>query len=135
MSVRLARTSAPVGLLLAVFVVALNGTIMTTALPRISAELGALQSYVWVTTGYLMTSTVVQPIAGKLGDLAGRRSAVIACPGRFHDRFRPRRPSQTTPGWHWAAATPGHRRRSRCWSRESCYWSRSLFSSEQPAPR
>jgi len=76
-SVRLARASATVGLLLAVFVVALDGTIMATALPRIAAELGALQYYVWVTTGYLVTSTVVQPIAGKLGDLVGRRSVVV----------------------------------------------------------
>src|SRR5262249_23196740 len=58
-SLRLTRAGATVGLLLGIFVVALDGTIMATPLPRIAAELGALHYYVWVTTGYLVTSTVV----------------------------------------------------------------------------
>src|SRR5258706_589443 len=52
---------------------ALDSSIVATAMPRIISELAGLEYYAWVTTAYLVTSTTVIPIAGKLGDLFGRK--------------------------------------------------------------
>ncbi|TMG56530.1 MAG: MFS transporter [Chloroflexi bacterium] len=75
---RRARILATVGVALALFLAALDQTIVGTALPRIVAELNGLDFYAWVATGYLVTSTTLTPIAGKLGDLFGRKSFVLA---------------------------------------------------------
>jgi EmrB/QacA subfamily drug resistance transporter len=75
---RRARVLATVGVGLALFLAALDQTIVGTALPRIVAELNGLDFYAWVATGYLVTSTTMTPIAGKLGDLFGRKSFVLA---------------------------------------------------------
>ena len=56
---------------------ALDQTIVSTALPRIVQELKGLDVYSWVTTTYLLTSTVMVPIWGKLGDLYGRKRILI----------------------------------------------------------
>ena len=60
-------------LMLAVLLAALDGTIVATALPTITAELGGLDQLSWVVTGYLLASTISTPIYGKLGDLYGRK--------------------------------------------------------------
>ena len=57
---------------------ALDQTVVSTAMPRIVAELKGLQFYGWVTTGYLVASTIMIPIWGKLSDLYGRRPVLIA---------------------------------------------------------
>ena len=57
---------------------ALDGTIVGTAMPRIVGELGGLSLMTWLTTAYMLTSTTVVPIAGKLADLLGRRNVYIA---------------------------------------------------------
>lgn len=57
---------------------ALDQTIVSTAMPRIIAELHGLELYSWVTTAYLLTSTVMVPIWGKLGDLYGRKPVLLA---------------------------------------------------------
>ncbi|HZW82990.1 MAG TPA: MDR family MFS transporter, partial [Candidatus Deferrimicrobium sp.] len=62
-----------VGLFLGMFFSSLDQTIVGTAMPRIIGELGGLDILTWVTTTYLLTSTTVVPIAGKLADLYGRR--------------------------------------------------------------
>src|SRR3954470_8364855 len=64
------------GLLLSMALSALDTSIVATAMPRIIAELSGLQFYAWVTTAYLVTSTTVIPISGKLGDLFGRKRFV-----------------------------------------------------------
>lgn len=78
----LSETAAPVlknrgllltGLIIAMLFGALDGTIVGTAMPRIVGELGGLGLMAWLTTAYMLTSTVVVPIAGKLADLMGRR--------------------------------------------------------------
>ncbi|WP_409347087.1 MDR family MFS transporter [Paenibacillus sp. MBLB4367] len=61
------------GLVIAMLFGALDGTIVGTAMPRIVGELGGLGLMAWLTTAYMLTSTVVVPIAGKLADLIGRR--------------------------------------------------------------
>jgi EmrB/QacA subfamily drug resistance transporter len=62
-----------VGVLLAIFLGSLDQTIVGTAMPRIIADLGGFAHYTWVTTAYLVTSTVVLPITGKLTDMYGRK--------------------------------------------------------------
>ncbi|WP_426455152.1 MFS transporter [Paenibacillus sp. S-38] len=56
---------------------ALEGTIVGTAMPRIVGELGGLSLMTWLTTAYMLTSTIVVPIAGKLADLLGRKSVYV----------------------------------------------------------
>src|SRR5437868_11455593 len=74
---RNARILATVGVGLALFLAALDQTIVGTALPRIVAELNGLDYYAWVATAYLVTSTTLTPFAGKLGDLFGRKPFLI----------------------------------------------------------
>src|SRR5881409_3646358 len=75
---RNARILATVGVALALILAALDQTIVGTALPRIVAELNGLDYFAWVTTAYLVTSTTMTPIAGKLGDLFGRKPFLLA---------------------------------------------------------
>ncbi len=60
-------------LLLVLFIASLDQTIVSTALPTIVGDLGGLQHLSWVVTAYLLASTVVGPLYGKLGDLYGRK--------------------------------------------------------------
>jgi len=68
-SVPLVIGAVAVTLLLA----SLGQTIVSTALPVIVGELGGLEHLTWVVIAYLLSSTVVAPIYGKLGDLYGRK--------------------------------------------------------------
>lgn len=61
------------GLFLGLFFSSLDQTVVGTAMPRIIGDLGGLSIMTWVTTAYMLTSTTVVPIAGKLADLFGRR--------------------------------------------------------------
>ena len=61
------------GLLLAMFLAALDQTVVSTAMPRIIADLGGFDRYTWVTTAYLVASTVAVPIVGRLTDIYGRK--------------------------------------------------------------
>src|SRR6267143_1663785 len=74
---RSARILATVGVALALFLAALDQTIVGTAIPRIVADLNGLDRLAWVTTAYLVTSTTMTPIAGKLGDLFGRKPFLL----------------------------------------------------------
>lgn len=56
----------------------LGQTIVSTALPTIVGELGGLEHLTWVVIAYLLSSTVVAPIYGKLGDLYGRKIVLQA---------------------------------------------------------
>ncbi len=69
---------ATAGTMLALLLAALDQTIVGTAIPRIVAELNGLDRLAWVTTAYLVTSTTMTPIAGKLGDLFGRKPFMLA---------------------------------------------------------
>jgi EmrB/QacA subfamily drug resistance transporter len=61
------------GLLLGMFLASLDQTIVSTAIRTISDDLNGLDAQAWVTTAYLITSTITTPIYGKLGDLWGRK--------------------------------------------------------------
>ncbi|MBV9337595.1 MAG: MFS transporter [Solirubrobacterales bacterium] len=68
------RTRVIFGALLLVLLLAsLDQTIVSTALPTIVGDLGGLSHLSWVVTAYLLASTVVGPLYGKLGDLYGRK--------------------------------------------------------------
>jgi EmrB/QacA subfamily drug resistance transporter len=60
-------------LFLALWLAALDQTVVSTALPTMVADLGGLSYLSWVVTAYLLTSTVAGPLYGKFGDLYGRK--------------------------------------------------------------
>ncbi|MCL2543957.1 MAG: MFS transporter [Nocardioidaceae bacterium] len=61
------------GLMLGMFLAALDQTIVSTAIRTIADDLHGLSLQAWATTAYLITSTITTPIYGKLGDLWGRK--------------------------------------------------------------
>jgi EmrB/QacA subfamily drug resistance transporter len=71
------------GVLLALFLAALDQTIVATALPRIAEELHGLARYTWAATAYLLASTVMVPIYGKLADMYSRRSIELGAVSLF----------------------------------------------------
>lgn len=68
---------AVAGLMLALFLVALDQTVVGTALPQIIADLKGFERYAWVTTSYLLASTAMIPVIGKLGDVYGRKWFIV----------------------------------------------------------
>ena len=71
------------GVLLAMFLGSLDQTIVSTALPRIVADLNGLDRFTWVATAYLVASTALVPIYGKLADTYSRRKIEIGAVGIF----------------------------------------------------
>jgi EmrB/QacA subfamily drug resistance transporter len=66
-----------IGTLLGLFLAALDQTIVATALPRIVKDLNGLSLFSWVTTAYLLASTALVPIYGKLSDIYGRKPILM----------------------------------------------------------
>src|SRR4051794_41708956 len=64
--------------MLVLLLASLDQTIVSTALPTIVGDLGGLQHLSWVVTAYLLASTIVGPLYGKLGDLYGRKPLLQA---------------------------------------------------------
>jgi EmrB/QacA subfamily drug resistance transporter len=65
------------GILLAMFLGALDQTIVATALATIGRELADVENLSWVVTAYLVTATAVTPLYGKLSDIHGRRAMLL----------------------------------------------------------
>ncbi|MFC7549498.1 MDR family MFS transporter [Plantactinospora sp. GCM10030261] len=65
------------GLMIAMMLAMLDNMIVSTALPRIIGEFGALEHFTWVVTAYVLGTTVSTPIWGKLGDLYGRKNIFL----------------------------------------------------------
>src|ERR1700709_293726 len=61
------------GLMMGMFLGALDQTIVSTSIRTISDDLHGLSAQAWVTTAYLITSTITTPIYGRLGDIYGRK--------------------------------------------------------------
>jgi EmrB/QacA subfamily drug resistance transporter len=71
------RRLVTLALMLCMFLAALDGTIVATAVPTIVADLGGLSRYSWIFSTYLLTSTVTVPLYGRLADLYGRRRVLL----------------------------------------------------------
>jgi EmrB/QacA subfamily drug resistance transporter len=71
------------GLMIAGFLSSVNQTIVATALPTIGRDLGDFENLSWVIIAYLLSSTVVAPLYGKLSDIHGRRAMMLAALGLF----------------------------------------------------
>ncbi|HQT27198.1 MAG TPA: MFS transporter, partial [Burkholderiales bacterium] len=65
------------GLCFVLVMVALDQTVIGTALPTIASDLNGFDLYAWVGTSYLLTSVIALPIFGKLGDEHGRKPFVV----------------------------------------------------------
>ena len=72
-----ARTEILIGILLALFLSALDQTIVGTAMPKILTDLKGIDLYTWVVTIYLLRSTITGPIYGKLSDQFGRKNLLL----------------------------------------------------------
>ena len=66
-----------VGVMIAMFLAAIDQTIVATALPTIGNSLGDLEHLPWVVTAYLLSSTAITPLYGKLADIVGRRTTML----------------------------------------------------------
>jgi len=65
------------GILLAMFLSALDQTIVAPALPTIGRTLGDVENLSWVVTAYLLANTAATPLFGKLSDIHGRRRMIL----------------------------------------------------------
>ncbi len=61
----------------------LDQTIVSTAMPTIVGQLGGVEHQVWITTAYLLATTIVMPIYGKFGDVLGRRNLFLVAIALF----------------------------------------------------
>ena len=71
------RKLTVIGLVLALAMGALEATVVSTAMPSVVGELGGIELYAWVTTAYLLTSSVTVPLYGKLADVYGRKPLLL----------------------------------------------------------
>jgi len=63
-------------MMLSLFLASIESTVVATAMPTIVAQLGGLDIYAWVFSAYLLTSTTMIPIFGKLSDIYGRPASI-----------------------------------------------------------
>jgi EmrB/QacA subfamily drug resistance transporter len=68
---------ALVGVMLAIFLAALESTVVALAMPTVVARLGGLEIYSWVFSGYMLTQTITMPLWGRFSDLYGRRPVYL----------------------------------------------------------
>jgi EmrB/QacA subfamily drug resistance transporter len=62
-----------VGIMLSIFLAAIESTVVATAMPTVVTSLGGIRIYSWVFSGFLLTQTVTMPLWGRFSDLYGRR--------------------------------------------------------------
>src|SRR2546428_3793794 len=65
------------GIMLSIFLAAIESTVVATAMPTVVASLGGIRLYTWVFSGFLLTQTVTMPLWGRFSDLYGRRSVYL----------------------------------------------------------
>ena len=66
------------GIMLSIFLAAIESTVVATAMPTVVASLGGIRIYSWVFSGFLLTQTVTMPLWGRFSDLYGRRPVYLA---------------------------------------------------------
>ena len=71
------RNLAAFGVMLVIFLFAVDATIVSTAMPTIVANLGGLELYSWVFSIYMLTSALTTPLFGKLSDLYSQRRLML----------------------------------------------------------
>lgn len=71
------RKKITIALFVATFLAAIEGTIVSTAMPSITGELRGIQQYSWVISIYLLATVITTPVYGKLSDLYGRKKMFI----------------------------------------------------------
>jgi EmrB/QacA subfamily drug resistance transporter len=71
------------GLMVTMLLASLDQTIFSTALPTIVGQLHGVDEQLWVTTAYILASTIMLPVYGKLGDLIGRKGLFIGAISLF----------------------------------------------------
>jgi EmrB/QacA subfamily drug resistance transporter len=71
------RNFAAAGVMLVIFLFAIDATIVSTSMPTIVAKLGGLELYSWVFSIYMLTSALTTPIFGKLADLCSKRRLML----------------------------------------------------------
>ena len=67
-----------VGIMLSIFLAAIESTVVATAMPTVVTSLGGIRIYSWVFSGFLLTQTVTMPLWGRFSDLYGRRPVYLA---------------------------------------------------------
>src|SRR5882762_3249566 len=72
-----ARSLVIASVMASMFMVAIEATIVSTAMPLIVAQLGGLQLYSWVFSSFLLTQTALTVVFGKLADLYGRKPVML----------------------------------------------------------
>jgi EmrB/QacA subfamily drug resistance transporter len=77
------RPFAVVGVLLSMFMAAMEATVVGTAMPTVVEKLGGIEYYGWVGAVYMLTSTVTMPLYGKLADLYGRKPIMMLAMAAF----------------------------------------------------
>src|SRR5262245_3085848 len=77
------RSLAAVGVMVVIFLFAIDATIVSTSMPTIVAKLGGLDLYSWVFSIYMLTSALTTPIFGKLADLFSKRRLMLVGIGIF----------------------------------------------------
>ena len=77
------RQLAVTGVMLVIFLFAIDATIVSTAMPTIVAKLGGLELYSWVFSIYMLTSALTTPLFGKLSDLYSQRRLMLIGIGVF----------------------------------------------------
>jgi EmrB/QacA subfamily drug resistance transporter len=65
------------GIMLSIFLAAIESTVVATAMPTVVASLGGIRIYSWVFSGFLLTQTVTMPLWGRFSDLYGRRAVYL----------------------------------------------------------
>ena len=95
-----------IGLMLAVSVSSLSETIASTALPTIVGDLGGVEMMQWISTAYILTSTIVMPFYGKASDTFGRKYLLM---GRLRCMRWARRYAASPPTWPCSSAAVAYR--------------------------
>jgi EmrB/QacA subfamily drug resistance transporter len=77
------RAAVTLGVMMGLFLAAIEQTVVATAMPTVVSSLGGLDIYSWVFSIYLLTSTVSVPVWGRLSDVHGRRNCYLVSIGIF----------------------------------------------------
>lgn len=72
------KMTVMIALLAAMSFAMINQTLVSTAMPRIVAELGGMEYYSWVLTIFMLTSSIATILVGKLSDMYGRKPFLLS---------------------------------------------------------